>query len=353
MDCERVKGLLSDYLDGTIPESDLAEVDDHLRRCSPCASEAEGLKETVDLLHALPRVKAPPELLEKVRMEIARDTDRKPLWKKIFLPAHVKIPLEAAAVAALFLLVVATQREQAPREIPSSGMPAGETAIFAGKEKGTVGGPAAASPDSARTSLPRGEEIRARAPRKAEGAPSPKKTAAREGSGVPAPAASASPRQVESRKPADFVPIVPAQRISTDAGRIDAGRAEAEKEPEGDLPRLFAAPPSRLLQPVPFGRPVTLEVTRENREGIEERIAAAALKLGGSFARVTLRTGTPDNISTVEQLRVQVPSESADTFLAELSRLGTLPQEGMSSWADLPAGPSPGIVAYAVRIRVK
>ena len=162
--------------------------------------------------------------MERIRKDIEREENRKPLWKNRGLPARGKIPLEAATVVLLFLLVVAT---------------------------------------------------------------------------------------------------------------------------------LYAAPPSRLLRQVPYGREVTIEVTREHRAGLEERIAAAALRLGGTVARELSRSGASENGALPDQVRVHVPSDSAETFLAELSQLGTLPLEGMPGWTDLPAGPSPGVVAYAVRIRVR
>lgn len=350
MDCERVKGVLSDYMERSLPESDLAEVDDHLRQCPPCASEAEGLKETIGLLHALPLVKAPPELVQKVRAEIARGTGGKPLWKKLFLPAHVKIPLEAAAVAALFLLVVATQREQVPKELPSAAPSSREAVAPAGDGKGATRG-------SVRSAI-RADGRRSPAVRKGEDAPvreTPAEPAAidagrgaRKAPSSPAPSAGAP-------MPAYPIPVVPARRISTEAGKIEAAASVPQEKTRenGGLPMPFLAPPSRLLRPIPFGRQVMIEVTEENRAGIEERIAAAAMKLGGSFARTAPRAGAPENTVSADPVLVHVPSDSAGTFLAELSQLGTLPEEGMSPWADLPAGPFPGVVAYTVRIRVR
>lgn len=200
--------------------------------------------------------------MERIRKDIEREENRKPLWKNRGLPARGKIPLEAATVALLFLIVHATQSQAS-------------------------------------------------------------------------------------------LPAMPAQPLGTATERTGPAALPAEKTKENAPARMFAAPPSRLLRPVPYGREVTIEVTREHRAGLEERIAAAALRLGGTVARELSRPGASENGALPDQVRVHVPSDSAETFLAELSQLGTLPLEGMPGWTDLPAGPSPGVVAYAVRIRVR
>jgi hypothetical protein len=356
MDCARIENLLSDYLDGSIRGSDLADVETHLRECRRCSAGAEGLKATIALLHGLRPVEAPPELIEKVRTEIGRGRVGRPLWKKLFLPVHVKIPLEAAAVAVLFLLVVATHREQLPKEVPSRTATGGEAAPPAREGKGNAGIPSAAAPGGGpRTAVPRGGSAPPAA-RQGDGTVVHEGTRASDrptaGSGVRKETVASSSRDALP-KAEPSLPAVPAQRISTEAGRIEPGPVPEEKAQERDLPRLFAAPPSRLMRQVPYGREVTIEVTGENRAGLEERIAAAAVRLGGAMARTPSPAGAPENAAAADRVRVDVPSESAETFLAELSRLGTLPQEGMSAWADFPAGPSPGVVAYTVRIRVR
>jgi hypothetical protein len=180
--------------------------------------------------------------------------------------------------------------------------------------------------------------------------------------------------KARSWSPADL-PAAPAVRASTESGRIVpaqvppspapekeaaesasagfAGKRVAESEGVRDAQegRAFAAPPSRLLRPVPFGREVLLEVSPGTREGVEERIAAAARRLGGGTERSDRASaGATDGAAAV---RVLVPEPSAAAFLEELRRLGTIPPEGVPSAVDVPSGPHPGTVAYTVRIRVR
>ncbi|MGE5663909.1 MAG: hypothetical protein ACM31I_06235 [Deltaproteobacteria bacterium] len=151
--------------------------------------------------------------------------------------------------------------------------------------------------------------------------------------GVPAhPAAKARPAS-------PLPPAVTAARVSSAEEAIE--------------PRVLAAPPSRMLRPLPFGREVTLEVASAERAGIEERVVAAAERLGGGAHPGAAPAADSAQPVAPSAVRVHLPAASAGAFLDALKGLGTIPPEGMPAAVDLPAGPSPGIVAYTVRIRVR
>jgi hypothetical protein len=114
-------------------------------------------------------------------------------------------------------------------------------------------------------------------------------------------------------------------------------------------PRVLAAPPSRLLRPLPYGREIVLDVAPEGREGAGDRIAAAARRLGGSVERVERDPSGADVVA----VRVLLPEPAAPAFLSELDRIGKVPPEGKPAEVDIPAGPTRGTVAYTVRIRVR
>jgi hypothetical protein len=103
---------------------------------------------------------------------------------------------------------------------------------------------------------------------------------------------------------------------------------------------------------LPYGRDIVVDVEPESREGAEERIAGAALRLGGIFERIE-RDGESAGEGAAGTIRVILPEAAAAGFLDELRRIGNVPKEGLPSATDLPAGPRPGTIAYAVRIRVR
>jgi hypothetical protein len=310
MDCERVRNLLSEFLDGSLPENGRSDVRAHLRECLPCRAVKEGLEETLRLLRGLPPVEAPPELLEGVRRRIAQEgSPATPLWKKLFLPAHIKIPLEAAAAVLLFLLVYGAQKEELQKPLPPP--PAARTAAAPETEKAKEAGKPSEKKAREAPAPPR-----ARAAKEAGPGDRP---VTREDAGTGTAARSGQPS----------LPVVPAQRVSTAGERIEP-------------------PPRQVL----FGRDVTIEVDASSRPGLEDRIAAAALRLGGNVRVEPAKPGIAPE-GTADIVHVRLPADSENPFLAELSKLGTLPEEGMSGRAGLAAPPPAEAVAYRVRIRVR
>ncbi len=364
MDCDRVQDLLSEYLEDELTGDDRAAVAAHLDGCARCSAEAAGLSQTIALLSTLPREKAPPELLARVMQDVARETPERRGLRGLLSPARVRIPIEAAAAVFLLLLVYGIQREMPVRP---------------GLTKGESARPPAASPaipDAAPTVPSPGLAVRKRSaaparaktaaalpPQAAPAAPAPGADGlAPAGAGAGADARNSGPRPVEglaasrdpgaamerppgagsaapSRSPAPIVPAVPAARVSS-----------AEEPIE---PKIFAAPPSRMLKAIPFGREVTLEVASGDRAAIAEKIVAAAERLGGGAHPGTVWAGDLSRPPAGDAVTVRLPKESAAAFLDALGDIGTIPPDGMPGAIDLPAGPSPGIVAYTVRIRVK
>ena len=373
MECTRTWDLLSSYLDGDLSDREQEGIAAHIRQCARCAEEERALRETLSLLRSLPAEAAPPELLKGVQLRIGEKT-AVPLWKKLFLPAHIKIPLEAAAVVLVFLLVYGIQKEM-PVTTPVPSPPA---SVESGKrvaETETV----AERPDADTTRVPKAEpspekkrEAVVKPIREAVVSPIPEKQTVHARSELPAGLAAqvstesgaiGKEREAVSEpmpeKPTvharSELPAGLAARVSTGSGMIEP--VIPRESPPGESPalRVFAAPP-RLMRPEPFGREVTIEVDRDDRPGVEDRIAAIAMRLGGAVRRERMRIATgrmEEALVVSETVRVRIPAVFADVFLEELEKLGSISPEGIPGKLDIPPGPSPDPVAYTVRIRVK
>jgi len=96
MECQGVKNLLSEYLEGDLSDLQKAQVNQHLSSCKDCAAELETLKRLVKGLGSLKKVTAPPDLLDGIHRQ---------LGKKAFL-SRFKVPLETAGVLASIILVI-------------------------------------------------------------------------------------------------------------------------------------------------------------------------------------------------------------------------------------------------------
>jgi len=392
MNCERALDHLSGRLDGSLEEPLRTEVEVHLRDCPRCAAEEEALKETLALLRTLPPEKAPPELLEGVRRRIAEERRAAAGGGRWFTSTRFRIPLEAAAAVLLFLLVYGIQRQFPVTERPATA-PARVESTSPSARTDRAGEEVLQTP--ATTAAPKEEKIPPAAFRKRDTQAPP---AERVGAGenrtepgsesarvipetpipqsgragtmeAPAPARdrieevadrieAPVPGKEEPVAAKASLPAVPATRVSTGAEPV-APRAREEERLGAPAPfRIFAAPPSRLLRPLPYGRDLILEVAAGDRPGVEDRIVGLVERFGGSVLREFHFRGTPTGeaagMTPAEgPVRVQLPSDSAESFLSELRNLGTIPAEGMPANLDLPAGPTADTVAYTIRIRVR
>ena len=365
MECTRIQDRLSSYLDGDLSVREQEEIAGHIRQCSRCAEEERALRETLSLLRNLPAEAAPPELLEGVRLRIAEKT-AVPLWKKVFLPAHIKIPLEAAAVVLVFLLVYGIQKEM-PAKPPVPSPPAsaesgvrvartGPVAERPGAET-TRRAKAEPSPEKERkavaTPIPAKPTVHARPEPPADLA-EPVRTGTgaigKEGETVSEPVAERRGTFARSELPAGL-----AARVSTESGTTKPVFLRQSPPGETEEMHVFAPPPGLLRQGA-SDREVTIEVDRDARPGAEDRIAAIALRMGGAVRRDRVRFATTRMEKAVvvsNVVRVLIPAVFADIFLEEVGKLGSISPEGIPGKLDIPPGPSPDPVAYTIRIRVK
>ena len=66
MNCAQVEVLLCDYLDGTLPARDRADLETHLRDCAACAGLARDAGQTLAFLERVPDVELPPDLVARI-----------------------------------------------------------------------------------------------------------------------------------------------------------------------------------------------------------------------------------------------------------------------------------------------
>jgi hypothetical protein len=106
MDCDEIQERLSEYIDGALDEKTARTIEKHISTCEDCKETYASLSAVVKELNALEPMTAPTDFLEKIheRME-ARPKDNR-LFKKLFVPFKVKVPLQLAAAAAVSILVI-------------------------------------------------------------------------------------------------------------------------------------------------------------------------------------------------------------------------------------------------------
>jgi hypothetical protein len=106
MDCAGIDELLSEYIDGTLDAKTVQLVEKHISVCADCKEKLASLRAMVEELNALEPMKAPTDFLEKIHQRIKPRSDFSRLFKKLFVPFKIKIPLQLAAAATASILVV-------------------------------------------------------------------------------------------------------------------------------------------------------------------------------------------------------------------------------------------------------
>lgn len=100
MKCDDVKLLLDEYLEGSLPAGDAAQVKEHLGKCAGCRGELQFLRKYLKKTGSFPVLRAPDDFLENIHRKIDAPA-RNALVTRLFFPLKIKVPLEAAALLAL------------------------------------------------------------------------------------------------------------------------------------------------------------------------------------------------------------------------------------------------------------
>jgi len=98
--CGKIRGLLSEYIDGVLDARDRRLVDEHVEACDACAVELKSLQEAVEAIHCVPVVEVPRSFAIS-RAEERGARARKPEGLRWLRPAT------AVAVVVLMVLVSA------------------------------------------------------------------------------------------------------------------------------------------------------------------------------------------------------------------------------------------------------
>jgi hypothetical protein len=72
MTCKDVIGLLADYLESTLTEAEVAQLEDHLRACGPCMAYLRTYRRTKELAARAERVEMPAEMMDRLRQCLVR-----------------------------------------------------------------------------------------------------------------------------------------------------------------------------------------------------------------------------------------------------------------------------------------
>ena len=125
MTCDEARERLSALLDEALSPVERDALDAHVATCVDCRRELGLLRNTVALLRAVDPARAPAGFVDRVRAAAPRAPWYRRVQRALFVPWPVKLPLEAAAIVLVGVIVVSLfkttpELEQAARvETPS------------------------------------------------------------------------------------------------------------------------------------------------------------------------------------------------------------------------------------------
>ncbi len=100
-----VRHMLSEYIDGEASANEKAKIEAHLKTCRQCCDALEELRKAIDQIKLIEEAGPPPWMTQRITTVVHAGAEKKKsLFQKSFHPISIKLPILAAAV--LFLAVI-------------------------------------------------------------------------------------------------------------------------------------------------------------------------------------------------------------------------------------------------------
>lgn len=128
MECRNIQEKLSAYIDNLLPAREKTAFDEHLKSCSECTAALADLRKTLECLSALDPVEPPTWMAQKIMTRVRSDArTKRSLFRKLFYPLHIKLPIEAVATVLVVGLALYIYRDIGP-EVKLAKTPVEEAA---------------------------------------------------------------------------------------------------------------------------------------------------------------------------------------------------------------------------------
>ena len=134
MSCKDIEHNLPAYLEDALSSQEKTLVEKHLASCPQCSKAIEHLKKTGKLVREMEEVEPPPWFTQKIMSQVREEAKQKEsVFRKLFYPLHIKIPIQALATVLIAVLAFHVYRVGEPE---MKGVIAPPAAVFeAGKEQ--------------------------------------------------------------------------------------------------------------------------------------------------------------------------------------------------------------------------
>ncbi len=331
MECKDIRDKLSPYLEGALLPEEKKAVEGHLPSCPPCRAALEDLKKTGELVRSLEEVEPPAGMTQKIMSRVRAEEERKRgLWRRLFYPLHIKVPIEAVATIFIAVIAVYVFRAVEP-EMKRAHLPVSPGPVVT-QEKESIPTPESKAPSQP---SPDKNVLKEQARKqRAAAAPAPPPAAVE----APAKEEKAPEAPAPAKKKEAFAGRAEEQTSSADAlKRLELGEArppapqaahplrESAPAPpaEKDLRErkgMAAAPKSMMSAPVKPG-PSEITVKAENVKAALGEVENLLAQLGARKMEAESRDGK-------EVLTAELETQNLKAFLERLTAIGEVEEKG-------------------------
>jgi len=106
MEHNDIRHKLSEYIDGAVTGKEKAAIETHLKTCLQCSGALEELRKTIEHVKTIEEIDPPAWMTQKIMAKVrAEAAEKKTVFKRLFFPLAIKLPVQALAV--LFLTITA------------------------------------------------------------------------------------------------------------------------------------------------------------------------------------------------------------------------------------------------------
>ncbi len=132
MEHGNIRHKLSEYIDGSVTDTEKAEIEAHVRDCPACSDALRELLKTLEHIKTVEEVKPTASKTGEIMAGLGAEEERKkPFLRKLFLPIRVKLSVQALALLFLTIIAIYLYRNIPPPaglpEAPSESFSAGRS----------------------------------------------------------------------------------------------------------------------------------------------------------------------------------------------------------------------------------
>jgi hypothetical protein len=144
MECAQAREQVSAYQDKLLPQGESRLLEEHLKECKECAKYFRDMRKVLAHVRNLDEVEPPPWMARKIMTKIRSEAEPEPkkgIFRRLFYPLPIKLPIQAAAVFLIAVSVFYIYNTMQP-DLKIARIPIGENAPQVGiqeKEKSIEG----------------------------------------------------------------------------------------------------------------------------------------------------------------------------------------------------------------------